>query len=261
MKYSEFLMTATDAAQIAGSYILQMSGKVHDIHYKGEIDLVTEVDLKSEQIIIDLLQTRFPDHSILSEEAGKHDTQSDYKWIIDPLDGTTNFAHGFPCYCISIGLEYKGEIIVGVVNDVSRNELFFASKGSGAFLNNRQIQVSKVDRLIKGLLATGFPYAIRDGITTNIPHFTQFLLNAQAVRRPGSAAIDLCQVACGRFDGFWEYGLNPWDVAAGKLIVEEAGGKVSKYNGDTYDIYFLETLASNGLIHQEMTHILLNTPR
>ena len=202
MNYDTYLAVATQAAHLTGEYIAKMHGSARNIKYKGEIDLVTEVDLASEKMIVQIITKQCPDHSILAEESGLNAATSDFKWIIDPLDGTTNFAHGFPHYCVSIALEYKGELIVGVVNDPFKKELFYATKGGGAFLNNQPIHVSTTDCLDRGLLATGFPYDVRTGTDNNITHFHNFLLTSQAVRRPGSAALDLCYVACGRFDGF-----------------------------------------------------------
>lgn len=258
MSYENFLNVATEAAYLAGEYIRRRYGQAKQIEFKGEIDLVTEVDLASEKIIVDKIRTSFPDHQILAEEGGWQESASEYTWIIDPIDGTTNFAHSFPYFCVSIGLLHENEIIVGVVNDPMRNELFFATRNGGAFLNNQPIVVSKISFLLKSLLATGFPYNVRTTGDDNIVHFRDFLLSSQAVRRPGSAALDLCYVACGRFDGFWEKGLHPWDMAAGVLLVREAGGQVSSYDGEKFDLFSPEILASNGQIHNEMIAILQN---
>lgn len=255
MNLDHYLMIATETAQYAGKYVAQMAGKVSRVHYKSTTDIVTEVDLHSEKMIIERIRHAFPDHAMLTEEAGVMDTTSPFKWVIDPLDGTVNFSHGFPCYCISIALEYNGEVIVGVVNDVTRNELFYATKGGGAFLNNNPIHVSGVMELEKSLLATGFPYDVRTNMA-NLKHFQNFLLVTQAIRRPGSAAIDLCCVACGRFDGFWEDGLHAWDMAAGNLIVQEAGGMVTDMNGSPHDLYSGRVLANNGLLHAAMLKVL-----
>ncbi|OQY27210.1 MAG: hypothetical protein B6244_11400 [Candidatus Cloacimonetes bacterium 4572_55] len=259
MSYELFLQTAIESTYLAGGCIKKMTGKIRNIRYKGAIDLVTEADLNSEKILLDHLRNRFPDHNFLTEEKGKLEGNSEYRWIIDPLDGTTNFAHNFPAYCVSIGLQYKGETIIGVVNDVSRNELFYAEKGQGASLNNNRIYVSQVENLNISLLATGFPYDIRTNPNNNMEEFQNFLLKAQAIRRPGSAAIDLCHVACGRFDGFWEPRLHPWDIAAGDLIVREAGGQVTDYRGGSLDLFGDQILASNSKIHQEMIDTLNKT--
>ncbi len=246
------IQTARDAGQI----LLEKFGKT-TITKKGDINLVTEADLASEALIIERIKSYYPKHSILAEEAGNAviDSSSTWKWIIDPLDGTTNYAHGYPCFCVTIALEYEGKIVVAVTYDPTRNEMFAAEKGNGATLNNKPIRVSKTEKLSESLLVTGFPYDFKrkDDFAR---HLTNFLLNARGVRRDGSAAIDLAYVACGRFDGFWEEGLNPWDMAAGILLIEEAGGQVTDYKGDTFSIYQPPMCASNGLIHHEMLSIL-----
>jgi myo-inositol-1(or 4)-monophosphatase len=221
-------------------------------------NLVTEVDKKSESKIIEVIRNEFPNHNILSEEIGALDTDSDVKWIIDPIDGTINYAHSIPICCVSIGIEKKGEIILGLVYNPMSGELFFAEKGKGAFLNDKKISISKEDNLYKSLLVTGFPYD-----TSNNPHkpvkvFAEFVNSDIPVRRLGSAALDLCWTACGRFDGFWEYNLNPWDVAAGYLIMTEAGGVVSDFDGNNFSVYKKEILATNGLIHNHMLRMIKN---
>jgi len=221
-------------------------------------NLVTEVDKKSESKIIEVIRNEFPNHNILSEEIGALDTDSDVKWIIDPIDGTINYAHSIPICCVSIGIEKKGEIILGLVYNPMNGELFFAEKGKGAFLNDKKISISKEDNLYKSLLVTGFPYD-----TSNNPHkpvkvFAEFVNSDIPVRRLGSAALDLCWTACGRFDGFWEYNLNPWDVAAGYLIMTEAGGVVSDFDGNNFSVYKKEILATNGLIHNHMLRMIKN---
>ncbi len=215
-------------------------------------NLVTEVDKKSESAIIDVIREIYPDHFILSEEVGELSTASNIKWIIDPIDGTVNFAHGIPICCISIGVEVDGKMLMGCVFNPFMNELFFAEKGKGAFLNNRPIRVSKKDEVQSACLVTGFPYRWAKIDIDPIPVFERFIRKGLPVRRLGSAAIDLCWVACGRFDAFWEYNLNPWDIAAGYLIIEEAGGKVTNFSGEPYSVYHKETLATNGIIHDEM---------
>lgn len=248
---------AARTARDAGKILLRKFGRKLEITKKGEINLVTEADLASEAFIIDRIRSFYPRHSVLAEESGEAVLigESKWKWIIDPLDGTTNFAHGYPCFCVTLAVEYAGEIIIGVTYDPTRDELFCAEKGCGASLNRRSVEVSATRGLGDALLVTGFPYDLsrRENIAEN---FKRMLLSARAVRRDGSAAIDLAYVACGRFDGFWEEGLNPWDVAAGCLIVREAGGTVSDYAGRVADIYTPPVCASNGLIHESMLDIL-----
>jgi len=252
----EYLDVAKEIALKAGRLIKEMSKEIHSITLKGEIDLVTEVDVKSETLIVDALKSRFPDHGILAEEAGGTQAGADYLWIIDPLDGTTNYAHSFPVYAVSIALEYKGEVIVGVIYDPNLDELFTAEKGKGAFLNNELIRVSEIDDLDKSLLATGFPYYYRKDPERIIKYFTDFSLRAQGVRRAGAATIDLVSLASGRFDGYWELGLKPWDMAAGGLIATEAGARITRLDGSKFDIRVPEILATNGLIHEQMLEII-----
>jgi len=222
-------------------------------------DLVTEVDKKAEDAIIEVIKSVFPEHFILSEEAGEMSSASNYKWIIDPIDGTVNFAHGIPICCVSIGLEKDGQMIAGAVFNPFMNELFFAERGKGAFLNNRPLKVSTNPNMESACLVTGFPYRWVDVGADPISVFERFIRLGLPVRRLGSAAIDLCWVAAGRFDGFWEYNLNPWDIAAGYLIIEEAGGRISNFNGDAYNIYDKQTLATNGQIHEQMLEIIKGT--
>ena len=243
-------------AQEAGNVLRSSFGRKIVVSNKGDIDLVTEVDLAAEKVIKDLIQSHYPKHGILAEESGATETDSEYRWIVDPLDGTTNYAHGLPIFCVSIALECAGEMIIGVIYDPMRDELFAAERGNGATMNGRTIRVSKTEALTKSLLVTGFPYDIHSNKVNNIDNFTNFIRNAQAVRRLGSAAIDLCYVACGRFDGFWEMKLNAWDMAAGALIVEEAGGEVTNFDGNVFDPFKKEICASNGMIHKEMVTIL-----
>ena len=244
----EFVPAMTEIAREAGCLLMGYFAKRVKIEYKGEVDLVTEADRASEQRILERIRARWPGHNVLAEEGGGSESGSDYRWYVDPLDGTTNFAHGFPVFCVSLGLEHKGERIAGVVYDPTRNELFSAEKGSGAFLNGNAIQVSKVGNLAEGLVATGFPSHKRHK-NPNIHFYHQITLRTHGVRRAGSAALDLCYVACGRFDAFWEFNLNPWDTAAGTLIVEEAEGKVSDFRGGPFEIKSREVCASNGLLH------------
>ncbi|HNB82686.1 MAG TPA: inositol monophosphatase family protein [Chitinophagaceae bacterium] len=219
-------------------------------------NLVTEVDKKSEDAIIEIIRSDFPEHFILSEEVGELSTGSNYKWIIDPIDGTVNFAHGIPICCISIGLEVDGIIEMGAVFNPFMRELFFAEKGKGAFLNNKPLQVSQNQNIESACLVTGFPYKWASIDIDPIPVFERFIRKGLPVRRLGSAALDLCWVAAGRFDGFWEYNLNPWDIAAGYLIVEEAGGRISNFKGEPYSVYHKETLATNGKIHEQMLELI-----
>jgi len=245
---SEFVPAMMEIAREAGCLLMGYFARRVKVEYKGEVDLVTEADRASEQRILERIRARWPTHNVLAEEGGGSEAGSDYRWYVDPLDGTTNFAHGFPVFCVSLGLEHKGERIAGVVYDPTRNELFSAEKGSGAFLNGNAIQVSKVGNLAEGLVATGFPSHKRHK-NPNIHFYHQITLRTHGVRRAGSAALDLCYVACGRFDAFWEFNLNPWDTAAGTLLVEEAGGKVSDFRGGPFQIASREVCASNGLLH------------
>jgi len=249
---------AIETARAAGHLLLEKYGRITAVTKKGDYNLVTEADLASEALIIERIKSHYPRHMILAEESG--DTvvvggDAKWKWIIDPLDGTTNFAHGYPCFCVTIALEHDGELVVGVTYDPTRNELFTAEKGQGASLNFKPIHVSSTEKLSESLLVTGFPYDFKDRHDF-ARHLTDFLLGARGVRRDGSAAIDMAYVACGRFDGFWEEGLNPWDVAAGVLMISEAGGRVTGYDGSPLSIYKPPICASNGLIHDEMLAVL-----
>lgn len=252
------LQLAIDAALEAGQFLRRSVGKVLHVERKAgqETNLVTEIDKKSEAMIITKIKNRYPQHDFLGEESGSHEAKSEYKWIIDPLDGTTNFTHGLPIFSVSIGLEHEGQIILGVVYDPNSEELFTAEKGTGAFLNGKRMQVSGVPRLIESLIVTGFPYNVRENPYNAVQHFTNFLSEAQAVRRLGSAALDLCYVAAGRFEGFWEVTLNPWDMAAGVLLVEEAGGKFTDFKGFPSTVYNKNVLATNGLVHEQMVEVL-----
>ena len=252
----DFKECAIEIAREAGIFLKNKLNSVHTIDYKGEINLVTEVDKISEKMITSKITTLFPDHDILAEEFTDIDSGSDFRWIIDPLDGTTNYAHGYPFFCVSIALERLDTMIVGVIYNPMLDEMFVAEKGKGAFLNGREIHVSNTRGIIKSLLATGFPYDIREDRDNNLNYFNEMILKAQAIRRAGSAALDLAYVAAGRFDGFWELKLNPWDIAAGWLLVEEAGGIVTDMGGNDYYLKSSSILASNGRIHAEMMAIL-----
>ncbi|HKS26735.1 MAG TPA: inositol monophosphatase family protein [Pyrinomonadaceae bacterium] len=250
---------AVQIARDAGLILTERMGrKSLQVANKGVIDLVTEADLAAERFIIERIQTHYPRHAILAEESGAtHSVEraSEYKWIVDPLDGTTNYAHGYPVFCVSIALERAGQVVIGVIYDPVRDEMFAAERGEGATLNGRRIRVSEVEDLNRAMVCTGFPYDVRDR-GDFARHFANFIMQAQAIRRDGSAALDMAYVACGRFDGFFEEGLRPWDVAAGVLLVEEAGGRVSHYNGQPFDIYTPPILASNGLVHKSMMQVL-----
>ncbi len=257
----DYMAVARDAAQKAGKLLKENIHGPREISHKGDINLVTEMDTRSERIIVETVLAAFPDHGVIAEEGTDIRNGSGFTWIIDPLDGTTNYAHGYPCFSVSIALEQEGEPVLGVVYDPMRGELFSARNGQGAFLNERPIRVSGTDSLIKSLLATGFPYDRAVSEKNNMNHFHGLLMASQEVRRDGSAALDLCSVACGRFDGFWELKLKPWDVAAGSLIVREAGGAVSDFSGAGFSVHDDEILASNGRIHEQMLVILRKTGR
>src|SRR5262245_37581715 len=233
----EFLEIVKKACLLSGEIQMENLGRSRQIDFKGEINLVTETDHQCEREIVALIQGTCPTHDILAEEGSGIRKDSEYKWIIDPLDGTTNFAHGYPLFCTSIALEFKGEIILGAVYEPNLKELFVAEKGSGATLNGQKIRVSQTSDLKRSLLATGFAYNVRQAKENNLNHFQNFIMSAQAVRRDGVAAVDLCYVAAGRFDGFWELDLFPWDVAAGFLMVEEAGGRVTDFSGRPFGVY------------------------
>ncbi|HEX8709269.1 MAG TPA: inositol monophosphatase family protein [Pyrinomonadaceae bacterium] len=250
---------AIQTARDAGRILSDRFGRALQISSKGVIDLVTEADLAAEKLIVERIKSYYPRHAVLAEEsgatAGAAGDRSEWKWIIDPLDGTTNYAHAYPCFCVSIALERDGTLELGVVYDPTRDEVFAAERGQGATLNGLPIRVSGVDELNSAMLCTGFPYDVRER-GDFARHFHNFIMHAQAVRRDGSAALDLAYVACGRFDGFWEEGLRPWDVAAGVLLVAEAGGRVSYYDGSPFNIYSPPIVASNGLVHDAMMRVL-----
>jgi len=236
----------------SGKLIIYYSGKKLEIEFKGKIDIVTEADKKIEEFIIKEIKKEFPDSNIIAEESDLKKKKSELEWIIDPIDGTTNFYHGFPFFCVSIAVMYRGNVVLGFVYDPIRDEIFEAVKDEYASLNGKTISVSGIDSLDKALLATGFPYDIRESSDNNINYFNHLLLKAQAIRRAGSAALDLCYVACGRFDGFWEIKLKPWDTAAAALILSEAGGKVTDMENIEKPIIYKEVVGSNRLIHKEL---------
>ena len=263
MKKFEFAHVAEGIARQAGGLLRGFYEKGVATEYKGDVDLVTEADRASEKLIGERLKAAFPEHGIYGEEGTRDRLDGEYRWYVDPLDGTTNFAHGFPAFCVVLGLERRpsglaadadGEMVAGVIYDPLRDEMFVTEKGRGAWLNGRRIHVSKIATLQESLTATGFPSQKRHN-SPNIHFYQQITLRSHGVRRAGSAALDLAYVACGRLDGFWEFNLNPWDTSAGYLLVEEAGGRVSHFDGGKFTLDSREVLASNGLIHRELTHI------
>lgn len=246
----DYLEVAIEIAQEAGKILREEFDRPAQISYKGDVDLVTQADKRSEEAIVSRLTKYFPEHSIAAEEGSGHESPSEFRWHVDPLDGTTNFAHGYPCFSVSIALARRGELLAGVVYNPFYEELFAAARGAGATLNDKRIYVSKVDALATSLLCTGFSVHKRQA-NPNIHYYWDFTLRSHGVRRDGSAALDLASVAAGRFDGFWEFGLKPWDTAAGVLLVEEAGGKVSDFAGQPYQLGGPVVLATNGIIHEE----------
>lgn len=260
---SDLLQFMTDLARRAGGIQLERLGRRHQIEYKGAINLVTEVDRECEELIVQEIARRFPGDDILAEEGSGSRSDSGRRWVIDPLDGTVNYAHGFPVFCVSLALESDGELAAGVIFDPNRGEIFAAERGRGATMNGGPIQVSSAAILKQSLLATGFAYFDYSGEqgeeVENLAHFGNFIRNARAVRRLGSAALDLAWIACGRLEGFWELFLKPWDMAAGVLLVQEAGGRVTSFDGGAFDLYGTEILASNGRVHGEMGRVLKKT--
>jgi len=251
MNSPDFLSVAGEAAREAGAVLLQYLAKNVDVEYKGAFNIVTAADRAVEKIVVDKIRTHFPSHSIVAEEGSGIDNGSEYVWHIDPLDGTTNFAHSNPTFCCSIGLEKNNQGVVGVVFDPNRDEFFAAEAGSGAYLNNKRIKVSPVDKLENGLFATGFPPTNRLD-NPNVHYFHHFSVLTHGCRRTGSAAIDICSVAAGRLEGFWEIGLRSWDVSGGSVILQEAGGRVTDMEGGNYDSGDRYFLSSNGHVHDEM---------
>ena len=240
-------------AREAGGLLMSYFDRHIKIEYKGDADLVTVADRKSEALILERLRAQFPAHDVMGEEGTRIETGSDYKWYIDPLDGTTNFAHGFPVFCVSLGVQFRGKSAAGVIYDPTRDEMFAAAAGNGATLNGKKIQVSTTSRLADCLIGTGFPSHKRHK-NPNIHFYHQLTLRSHGVRRAGSAALDLCNVAAGRFDGFWEFNLNPWDTAAGIVIAEEAGARITDFSGGPFQLNSRETLATNGLVHDALLH-------
>ncbi len=257
-----FLATAVEIVLRAGEIQMSRRESGFNINKKGTIDLVTEVDLECERMCRAVLADRFPDHDILAEELSSGPNQapvSRYRWVFDPLDGTTNYAHGLPVFCASLALEIDGQAVAGAIYDPTRKELFTGERTVGAFLNGTRLQVSETDTLLDALLVTGFPYDVHQKLHSLIEMFSAFLGQARAVRRLGSAALDLCYVAAGRFDGFWEQSLRPWDVSAGALIVEEAGGRITGMDGTPFDPAAAHLVASNGRIHDAMLQVIERT--
>ncbi|MFP5228424.1 MAG: inositol monophosphatase family protein [Acidobacteriota bacterium] len=255
----DFAARAVPIALEAGALIRSYFERGVATEYKGDVDLVTEADRASEKLITERMSAVFPSHGIYGEEGARQRIDSEYRWYVDPLDGTTNFAHGFPVFCVSLGLEHRpsgqdGELIAGVVYDPTRDELFIAQKNQGAWLNGRRLHASKTRRLAEALLTTGFPSRKRH-VSPNIHFYQEFTLRSHGVRRAGSAALDLAYTAAGRVEGFWEFHLNPWDTAAGALLVMEAGGAITRFDGSPFRLESSEVLASNGLIHQELVSL------
>lgn len=248
---ASYLESATEIAREAGALLSHHFERRIGYELKGEYDLVTEADRASEQLVVDRLKSYFPSHAVLGEEGGLREASSDYRWYVDPLDGTTNFAHGYPVFNVTLALEHAGEMVCGVIFDPVRREMFTAERGAGAFLNGRRIHVSAVPELGESLLATGFPSRKRHE-NVNVHFFHQVSMTTHGIRRGGAAAIDLAYVACGRLDGFWEFGLNPWDMAAGLLLVVEAGGRVSDMKGGPAELRGRHIAVTNGRIHEPL---------
>lgn len=251
---NRYLQVAVETAQQAGALLLDEFQKPRTIEYKSDVDIVTEADRRSEAFIVERLRTCFPGHALVAEEGSRQEAASDYCWYVDPLDGTTNFAHGYPVFAVSIALVAGDELLVGVVHDPVRGETFHAARAEGAWLNQKRLHVSTTERLSESLLATGFPSRKRHE-NPNVLYYHRFTLLSHGVRRAGSAALDLCYVACGRFEGFWEFNLKPWDTAAGVLVVREAGGVATDFQGMLYRPGERELAASNGLIHPELRKV------
>src|SRR5713226_7974586 len=256
----DYLDAAIEIAQEAGKILREEFERTPNITYKGDVDLVTQADKRSEQAIVERLQKYFPEHAVAAEEGTGRDTDSEFRWHVDPLDGTTNFAHGYPCFSVSIALAQRDTLLAATVFNPFYNELFAAARSEGATFNGKKIHVSKVAALSASLLCTGFPVRNRKA-SANLQYYGEFTQRSHGVRRDGSAALDLASVAAGRFDGFWEFGLQRWDIAAGVLLIEEAGGKVSDFEGNPYQLGGPVILATNGLIHEEMRATALEISR
>lgn len=253
---ARYVAVAIEAVLRSGAIQKERYGTKIEIRHKGTIDLVTEVDRACEDAVLDTLRSRFEGHDIVTEETHIDRTGSRFVWYVDPLDGTTNYAHGYPCFCTSVALAVDGEVVAGAVYDPLRDELYTAERGAGAHLNGRRLQVSTSDELLQSLLITGFPYDLRDDLKNKLALFNKFMGVARAVRRDGAAALDLSYVAAGRADGFWEEKLQSWDMAAGKLLIEEAGGRVSRFDGSPSGVRADELLASNGALHAAMMEVV-----
>jgi myo-inositol-1(or 4)-monophosphatase len=251
-----YLAAATQAVLRAGAIQTSRLGQEIGIRHKGEIDIVTEVDRACEEAIVGVIRERFPDHDIVTEETDLGRTDSRFVWFTDPLDGTTNYAHGYPFFCSSVALTVSGEVVASAVYDPVKEELFTAEQGGGSYVNGRRLRVSSASELVRSLLVTGFPYDVHTDVDSKLRLFNRFMGKARAVRRDGAAALDLCYIAAGRYDGFWEERLQPWDMMAGKLIVHEAGGRVSRFDGAPIGLAADELLATNGVLHERMLAVL-----
>jgi myo-inositol-1(or 4)-monophosphatase len=258
---SDLLQFTEAIARQAGAVLMEGYGNVCHIQYKGAIDLVTEFDQRSEEVILSAIQREFPEHAILAEESGRSKTISEYQWVVDPLDGTTNFANGIPIFSVTIGLFKNDSPILGITYDPLRKEMFSAESGCGATLNEQPIHVSSRAQLEHAVISTGFPYDLRTNPRNNLDQFVQFQLRTRAVRHLASAALDCAWAAMGRLDGYWEFGVQPWDVGAGLLIVREAGGRVTTVDGDEYLLSNDSILVSNGLLHEQMLEVLRDGSR
>jgi myo-inositol-1(or 4)-monophosphatase len=256
IRFETILDGARAAALEAGGLLLERLGGANRVEHKGAVNLVTEADRASEALVVDRLTALLPEASVLAEEGTEVDRPSPLRWIVDPLDGTTNYAHRYPVFCVSIALQAEGRTVLGVIHDPTRDETFTALRDGGAFRNGEPLRVSGEDRLDQAFLVTGFPYDVRESRRDNLTQFARFMKLTQALRRDGSAALNLAYVAAGRFDGYWEEKLHPWDVAAGTLMVEEAGGRVTGYFGDAFDMDALHLVASNGRIHAQVVAVL-----
>ena len=255
----EYLNFAVELARSGGEILRHYMTREKQVELKSRANLVTVADKECEALIIQRIHERYPDHAILAEESGASGS-GDARWIIDPLDGTTNFAHQYPFFSVSIAFEQRGEIVCGAVYDPVRDEMFSGARGMGSFVNDQRLRVSDIHKLGSALLLTGFPYSVRERIRLAMGQFEAFIMASQAVRRGGSAALDLCYLAMGRCDGFWELDLSPWDTAAGMVILEEAGGQVTDFKSNPFSVYMNEILASNGKIHEEMAEVLRPLP-